>query len=119
EAVRGEAAKDNGMDGADPGAGEHGKGRLGDHRHVDGDAVALADAMRLQHIGETAYTLMELTIGDLQVHVGLVAFPDDGGLVAAGGEMPVHAVRADIQRAVLEPFDRDIARSERGVLDLR
>jgi hypothetical protein len=41
---RGEAAEDHGMDGAEAGAGEHGDGGLGDHRHVDHHAVAAADA---------------------------------------------------------------------------
>ena len=38
--VRREAAEHHGMNGADPRAGEHGVGRLGDHRQIDGDAVA-------------------------------------------------------------------------------
>ena len=49
---------------------------------------------------------------------GIVAFPDDRGLVGALGQMAVDAVVGDVQRAVLEPFDRDVARRERGVLDL-
>ena len=44
ELGRGEAAEDDGMHGADPGAGEHGDHRLRDHRHVDDHPVALADA---------------------------------------------------------------------------
>jgi hypothetical protein len=35
------------VNGADSGAGEHGEHRLGDHRHVDQDAVTLADAKAL------------------------------------------------------------------------
>jgi hypothetical protein len=38
-------------------------------------------------------------------------------LVAAHGEVPVDAVGTHIERAVLEPFDRDIARETR-ILDL-
>ena len=40
--LRGKAAEDHRMDGADAGAGEHGEHRLRHHRHVDDDAVALA-----------------------------------------------------------------------------
>ena len=54
EAIRRKAAEHHGMDGADARAGQHGVGGLGDHRHVDGDAVALLDAVLLQHIGEAA-----------------------------------------------------------------
>ena len=44
ELGRGKAAEDDGMHGAEPGAGEHRKNRLRHHRHVDDDAVALLDA---------------------------------------------------------------------------
>ena len=40
----GEASEDNGVDGADAGAGEQRHGQLGAHAHVDGDAIAFADA---------------------------------------------------------------------------
>ena len=54
ERIRREAAEHHRMDGADARAGEHRVGGFRDHRHVDGDAVALLDAARLQHIGELA-----------------------------------------------------------------
>ncbi len=41
ELVGGKAAEHHRMDGADAGAGEHGDQRLGHHRHVDDDPVAL------------------------------------------------------------------------------
>ena len=37
-----EAAEDDAVDGADPGAGEHRNRELGDERHVERDAIALA-----------------------------------------------------------------------------
>ena len=40
QAVRGEAAEDDGVDGADAGAGEHGDCGLDHHGEVDADAVA-------------------------------------------------------------------------------
>ena len=46
ELVRGEAAEHDGMDGADPRAGQHRDDRLRHHRHVDDDAVALARRRR-------------------------------------------------------------------------
>ena len=51
ERVRGEAAEDDRVRGADPGAGQHRDDGLGDHRQVDGDPVALADAQLGQRVG--------------------------------------------------------------------
>ncbi|ENN84294.1 hypothetical protein RHSP_76207 [Rhizobium freirei PRF 81] len=41
------AAEDDGMHRTDAGASEHRIGRLRDHRHIDGDAIALLDAVLL------------------------------------------------------------------------
>ena len=59
-AVGGEAAEDDRVRGADARAGEHRDGQLGDHRHVDGDAVAGLDAERLERVGEAADLGVEL-----------------------------------------------------------
>jgi len=93
------------MDRADAGASQHGISGLRDHRHVDGDTVAFAHPACLQHIGEFADFLMQLLIADVLAVCGVVAFPDDGGLVGAFGQMPVDAIGRDIQCTVLEPFD--------------
>ena len=50
--VGGEPAEDDGMHCTEPGAGKHGDGRLRDHRHVDDDPVALADAAAPERAGE-------------------------------------------------------------------
>jgi hypothetical protein len=55
---------------ADARAGQHGVGRLRDHRQVDGDAVALLDAVRLQHVGEAADLVVQFAIGDVLVSWG-------------------------------------------------
>ncbi len=114
--IRREAAEHHRMHGADAGAGQHGEHRLGDHRHVDGHPVALDDAQLLQHVGEAADAIMKLAVGDLQIEVGLVAFPDDRDLIAALLQMTVNAVGGDVQRAVLEPFNRDVVRVVRRML---
>ena len=106
------------MNGADPRAGQHGIGRFRNHRHVDGDAVALLGAVLLQHIGEAADVFVKLVVGDLLVVIGIVALPDDRHLVAALLQMPVDAVVGDVENAVLVPFDRHLGVFERGVLDL-
>ncbi len=89
-----------------------------DHRQVDGDGVALLDAVGLQHVGEAADLLMQLPVGDLLRDGGIVPLEDDRRLVRAPGEVPVHAVVRDVGGAVLVPFDRDLARLVRDVLDL-
>ena len=53
-----EAAKNDRMDGADPGAGKHGVRRLRDHRHIENDRVALVDAEPLEDVGEPADLLV-------------------------------------------------------------
>src|SRR5690606_4307372 len=49
---------------------------------------------------------------------GVVAFPDNGRLVAALGEMAIKTVRGQVQGAVFIPFNRDVTRREGGVLYL-
>ena len=65
ERIRREAAEHHGMDGADARAGEHGVSRLRNHRHVDGDAVALLDVAVAQDVGEAADLVVQLLIGDV------------------------------------------------------
>ena len=69
-------------------------------------------------LANLADLVVQLAIGDVLRLRGIVALPDDRGLVAALVEMPVDAVPGDVEHAVLEPFDRDLAGREGGVLDL-
>ena len=76
--------------------------------------------LRLQHVGEAADILVQLAIGDvLRFLRRVVGLPDDGGLLAALLQVAVDAVGGDVERAVLEPFDRDVGIGEGGVLDAR
>src|SRR5262245_15131311 len=106
------------MDGADAGACEHRDRRLGNHRHVDGDAVAFLDATRLEDICKAANVCMQLLICELLVFLRVVAFPKDRSLISTLGKMAVNAVVADVQRAILEPFDGNVAGVVGRVLDL-
>jgi len=102
------------VDRADARAGEHRVGRLRDHRQVDRDAIALLRAEFLERVGHAAHLRVQLAIGDLLALRRIVAFPDDRDLVGAPGEMAIDAVRRDVQHAVMEPADADIA----GVVDV-
>jgi hypothetical protein len=90
--VGAEAAEHDRVDGADAGAGQHGHRQLGNHGQVDGDPVALLDAVRLEDVGELADLGVQFAIGELLVFAGLIAFPDDRGLVAPGLEVAIEAV---------------------------
>ena len=97
--------EDHVVHGADAGAGQHGVDRLQDHGHVDGDPVALLDPMVAQHVGQAADLPLEFPVVHRAAFARGVGFPDQGHLIALGGDMPVHAVVADVQPAVEEPLD--------------
>src|SRR5687767_15990146 len=78
-----EAAEDDRMDRADPGAGEHRHRRFRDHRHVEGDPVALAGAERLQAVRHPDDLAVELAVGEAPAGAGLVALEQDRDLVGA------------------------------------
>ena len=108
QGVGGEATKDDGVDGADAGTGEHGHRRLGDHGQIDADPVTLLDALGLEDIGQFADVGVQFAIGDLLVDVGIVGLPDDGDLIATAVQVPVQAVVGDVELATLEPLDIEV-----------
>ena len=81
--------------GADAGAGQHGDRQLGDHRHVDGDPVALLRRPRpLSTLANRLHLVEQLGVGDGAGVAGL-ALPVEGDLVAAAGlDVAVEAVVA-------------------------
>ncbi len=108
QGIGGEAAEDHGVDGADPRARQHGDRGLRDHGHIDANPVALPDAAGFEHITQLAYLPVQLAVGELAVLSGIVAFPQDGGLIAAGVQVAVEAVVSDVQLATFEPLDVEI-----------
>ena len=100
------------MNRADTGAGQHGDGGFRHHWHIDSDDIALFNAEVEQDVSKAADVVMELAISDVFALAGVVAFPDNRGLVAAFGQVAIEAVSGKIQRAVFIPFNRDVARSE-------
>ena len=107
ERVCGKAAEYNRVNRANAGAGQHGNGQFGHHRQVDGDAVALFDAARLEHVGEFADLFVQLSIGQRGIFPRLVALPDDGDLIAFCIEVPVKAIVGDIGLAAGKPLNRN------------
>ena len=104
------------MDRADAAAGEHGFQRLGDHGHVDDDAVALFHTFGFQSSGEAGDAVLQFGIGDDVLGAGDGAVMDDGGLAAAPGEdVAVHRVPAGVDAGIGEPFvERRAAGVERA-----
>ena len=104
EGVDGEPAEDDHVHGADAGAGEHGDDRLRDHRHVDGDPVALLHPERGDGVGRLGDLVLEVGVGDGAAVTGL-ALPLDGGAVTETGvDVAVHAVDGGVDLAADEPL---------------
>ncbi len=104
QGIGAEAAEDHRMRRADARAGQHGHGQLGNHRHVDGDPVALLHAHRAQRVRHAAGLFQQLGVGD-RARVARLALPEVGDPVAqAVGHVTVEAVHADVQLAADEPL---------------
>ena len=102
--ARGEAAEHHRMNGADAGAGEHRDHRFRHHRHIENDAVALADAEVAQHAAEHLRLGEQAMIGDGPLHAGERRIVNDGGLLAAPGiDVTVDGVEAGIADPVWKP----------------
>src|SRR5690606_14010810 len=113
-----EAAEHHRVDRADARAGQHRHHRVGDHRQVDGDAVALAHAQVAQCVAQLAHALVQLPVGDLlHRRVRAVGLEQDRDLVAALGQLAVQAVDRDVELAVGEPADAEILQVVADVLD--
>ena len=110
-----EATEDDRVGRADPRAGQHGDGQLGDHRHVDGDAVALLDPEALQGVREPAHLVEQILVGDRAGVAGLT-FPVERDLVASASlDMAIEAVVAHVELAADEPLGEGQVPFEDGV----
>ena len=104
ERVGREPAEHDRVGRADAGAGQQGHRQLGDHRHVDGDPVALLDAEALEHVGEALHLGEQVGVGD-GAGVARLALPVERDPVApAGVDVAVEAVLGDVERAADEPL---------------
>ncbi len=106
------------MNRTDASAGQHGVGGFGNHRKINGDAIAFAYTVLLQHIGEAADAAIKLIVGDVPVVIGIIALPDQGRLIATLFQMPVDAIVGDVQDAVLKPLNGYVRIGEARILYL-
>ena len=118
--VRGEPGKYDGVDGADAGASEHGVGSFRDHRQINHHTIAFVHTQLFENVGHLADLAVQLGVCDVQSGIlGIIRFPDDGGLIAARFQMAVDAIGRDVQHTVFEPFDGHISGRKADVFDLR
>ena len=98
------------MDGADSGTGKHCNGGLRHHGQIDENAVAFANSVALEDIGEQANFVMKLFVGESAFLAdfagsGGLTFPDERGFVGAGSpKMAVEAIITKVQLAADKPF---------------
>ena len=105
ERVGREAAEDDRVRRAEPRAGEHRHGQLGDHPHVDRDLRPLADAELLQRVREADDLALQLCVCELAPLVRGLALPEVGHPVAEPGlDVPVDAVVRDVELAAEIPL---------------
>ena len=106
---RRETAENNRMHGADPGAGQHRVGGLGDHRHINGHQIALFNAPAFQNIGETADIFIKLAIGDFFGLSRVIALPDDGDVILFFRQVAVDAICTSVQGSIFKPADFNVS----------
>ena len=108
--VGGKSPEDHGMDGAQPGTGEHRDQGLGNHRHIDNDGITLFYTLIAQGPGKNRHLLKELFIGNGPLGPRDWRIVDNGRLIAtAVFHMPVNGIVAGIQFATSKPaVDRRI-----------
>ncbi len=103
----------------DASAREHGHRSFGDHRKVDVDAVALADAETLEHVGELRDLREQVAVRD-GAGVARLSLPVERYSIAVSGlDVTVEAVVGDVQLAADEPFRVRELPVENGVPRLR
>ena len=101
---RAEAAKDDAVDRADAGAGEHRDRELGNQRQIDRNAIAFRHAERLQDVRERANLGVQLGVRQ-RAAIARLAFPHERRFGAArSGQMTVEAVDAGVDLSADEPL---------------
>ena len=104
ERRRAETREDDRVDGADLGAREHGDRKLDEHRHVEADPVALADAQASHSVGELVDLAIYLRVGPLLDLAGLTLEPEADLVLHVCLHVPVESVVDDVVLATDEPL---------------
>ena len=99
----GKTAKHHAMNRPDAGAGQHGKGGLGNHRHVDQHAVAFSHAQRLQAGSHALHFGVQVSKGVGFFKAGFAGNGNQGRLISALFQVTVNRVVAQVGQPALEP----------------
>ena len=100
----GEPAEHHRVDGTQPRAGQHRDDGLGNHRHVDDDAVTLIDAEGPQCAREPRCLIEQFAVGVGALRAGDRRVVDQRGLLAAAGfDVTVQRIGASVELAIGEP----------------
>ena len=113
----GEAAEHHRMNRANACAGQHRKGRLGDHRHVDQHPVATLDSQLLVDRRHALHFALQFGKGVHLLFVGLGRDVHQRTVVGPLGSVAVDRVVAKIGLAALEPFHERRLRVVADLLD--
>ena len=110
QAAGGESREDDGVNGSDLGACQHGDGQLWDHGEVSDDSVTLDYTSALEGIGHLVDLDIELAVGDIPGISNGLADKVVGDLVLLGPlGMPVHGIVGHIDLAAGEPLEVGLA----------
>ena len=102
---RGESREDHGMQHSEARAGQHGDDGLGNHRHVDGDAVTGDQAELGHHVGGLGHLGQKFGVGQRAAVAFRRALPQDRHPVTVAClHMAVDAVVRDVELAADEPL---------------
>ena len=102
----GKAAKHDRMNGANAGTSQHGKGRLGNHGHVNQDAVILFYTQLQKRCSHALNLCVQLAKAVDLFLVGLGGHTNQRGLFGTVFQMAVHCVVAQICRAADKPLGK-------------
>src|SRR5947207_529410 len=102
--ARSKAAEHHGVDRPDACTGKHCHYRFGNHRHINDDAVAFANAQLCQHARKSGGGVAQFAVRKRFDLIADGAVVNERGLVgAAGFDVPVERVEAGVELAAGEP----------------
>lgn len=90
------------VDGADPGAGQHGGDRLGKPAEVQGDSAAGAQAHRSKGTGEVDDILVQFGESESPSVTGF-ALPKDRSIVGLVAKMAIDTIHRNIEQTIDKP----------------
>ena len=104
--VRRKAAKNNGMNGAQADASQHGESSLSNHRHVNQHTIAFDHAQITQDGRHALHFSVQIAVGVGFFLVSFSRHKDQSGLIGTVFEVTIHCVVTQIGLAAHKPFGK-------------